>query len=99
MSQKHLPTLFINQPQMVSFFLIFTSKIGEMIHFDLSAFFKKSCSTTTSNPPFSREKRHVAGDTATAILLPKVVDAVRGKMSPLTGKPVQVVSQMNDTIQ
>lgn len=42
MSQKHLPTLFINQPQMVSFFLIFTSKIGEMIHFDLSAFFKKS---------------------------------------------------------
>jgi len=31
------------------------------------------------------------GDTATAILLPKVVDAVRGKMSPLTGKPVQVV--------
>jgi len=28
-----------------------------------------------------------------------VVDAVRGKMSPLTGKPVQVVSQMNDTIQ
>jgi len=31
------------------------------------------------------------GDIATAILLPKVVDAVRGKMSPLTGKPVQVV--------
>lgn len=31
------------------------------------------------------------GDTATAILLPKVVDTVRGKMSPLTGRPVQVV--------
>lgn len=65
----------------------------------LERIFQKIGSTTTSNPPFSREKRHVAGDTATAILLPKVVDAVRGKMSPLTGKPVQVVSQMNDTIQ
>ena len=42
MSQKHLPTLFINQPQMVSFLLIFTPKIREMIHFDLSIFFKKS---------------------------------------------------------
>jgi NAD(P)H-dependent flavin oxidoreductase YrpB (nitropropane dioxygenase family) len=31
------------------------------------------------------------GDTATSILLPKVVDAVRGKVSPLTGGPVQVV--------
>mmetsp|Transcript_99873 Transcript_99873/g.238031 ORF Transcript_99873/g.238031 Transcript_99873/m.238031 type:complete len:378 (-) Transcript_99873:79-1212(-) len=32
------------------------------------------------------------GDTATAILLPKVVDAVRGKKSPLTGAPIQVVA-------
>jgi len=31
------------------------------------------------------------GDIATSILLPKVVDAVRGKMSPLTGDPVLVV--------
>lgn len=31
------------------------------------------------------------GDTATSILLPKVVDAVRGKKSPLTGGPVMVV--------
>lgn len=35
------------------------------------------------------------GDTATAILLPKVVDAVRGKMSPLTGKPVQVAGALD----
>lgn len=32
------------------------------------------------------------GDVATSILLPKVVDAVRGKMSPLTGEPVLVVA-------
>merc|ERR1712232_1277405 len=31
------------------------------------------------------------GDIATSILLPKVVDAVRGKVSPLTGDPVMVV--------
>jgi len=31
------------------------------------------------------------GDLATSILLPKVVDACRGKMSPLTGEPVLVV--------
>eukprot|EP00928_Gymnodinium_smaydae_P014188 TRINITY_DN1515_c0_g1_i1.p1 TRINITY_DN1515_c0_g1~~TRINITY_DN1515_c0_g1_i1.p1 ORF type:complete len:400 (+),score=102.18 TRINITY_DN1515_c0_g1_i1:65-1201(+) len=31
------------------------------------------------------------GDIATSILLPKVVDAVRGKKSPLTGGPVLVV--------
>merc|ERR1719361_838004 len=31
------------------------------------------------------------GDLATSILLPKVVDACRGKMSPLTGGPVLVV--------
>merc|ERR1712083_1138246 len=31
------------------------------------------------------------GDVATSILLPKVVDAVRGKTSPLTGGPVLVV--------
>merc|ERR1712151_647952 len=31
------------------------------------------------------------GDIATSILLPKVVDAVRGKTSPLTGGPVLVV--------
>merc|ERR1712072_447200 len=31
------------------------------------------------------------GDVATSILLPKVVDAVRGKVSPLTGDPVMVV--------
>merc|ERR1719210_2192951 len=31
------------------------------------------------------------GDTATSILLPKVVDAVRGTNSPLTGEPVLVV--------
>merc|ERR1711988_1595011 len=31
------------------------------------------------------------GDIPTSILLPKVVDAVRGKMSPLTGEPVMVV--------
>merc|ERR1712232_244297 len=31
------------------------------------------------------------GDVATSILLPKVVDAVRGKTSPLTGDPVMVV--------
>merc|ERR1711920_1129654 len=31
------------------------------------------------------------GDIATAILLPKVVDAVRGHMSPLTGEQVLVV--------
>jgi hypothetical protein len=39
---------------------------------------------------------HRPGDTATAILLPKVVDAVRGKMSPLTGRPVQVVGSLGD---
>jgi len=32
------------------------------------------------------------GDISTAILLPKVVDAVRGHTSPLTGEPVQVVA-------
>merc|ERR1719440_2530062 len=31
------------------------------------------------------------GDCATSILLPKVVDACRGKTSPLTGGPVMVV--------
>merc|ERR1712196_754911 len=31
------------------------------------------------------------GDIATSILLPKVVDACRGKKSPLTGGPVLVV--------
>jgi len=31
------------------------------------------------------------GDVATSILLPKVVDACRGKMSPLTGEPILVV--------
>uniref|UniRef100_A0A7S1FHF0 Nitronate monooxygenase domain-containing protein n=1 Tax=Noctiluca scintillans TaxID=2966 RepID=A0A7S1FHF0_NOCSC len=31
------------------------------------------------------------GDTPTSILLPKVVDAVRGKVSPLSGDPVLVV--------
>merc|ERR1719199_2303694 len=31
------------------------------------------------------------GDIATSILLPKVVEAVRGKTSPLTGEPVLVV--------
>merc|ERR1712039_1023769 len=31
------------------------------------------------------------GDVATSILLPKVVDAVRGKTSPLTGGPILVV--------
>jgi NAD(P)H-dependent flavin oxidoreductase YrpB (nitropropane dioxygenase family) len=31
------------------------------------------------------------GDTATSILLPKVVDACRGQTSPLTGAPVMVV--------
>lgn len=31
------------------------------------------------------------GDTPTSILLPKVVDAVRGKTSPLTGRPILVV--------
>merc|ERR1712110_872326 len=31
------------------------------------------------------------GDVATSILLPKVVDAARGKISPLTGEPVLVV--------
>merc|ERR1712083_179902 len=31
------------------------------------------------------------GDTPTSILLPQVVDAVRGKKSPLTGGPVLVV--------
>merc|ERR1719487_2820352 len=32
------------------------------------------------------------GDTATSILIPKVVDACRGRISPLTGKPVEVVA-------
>merc|ERR1712157_611475 len=32
------------------------------------------------------------GEVATSLLIPKVVDACRGKMSPLTGKPVQVVA-------
>eukprot|EP00930_Biecheleria_cincta_P028961 TRINITY_DN20158_c0_g1_i1.p1 TRINITY_DN20158_c0_g1~~TRINITY_DN20158_c0_g1_i1.p1 ORF type:complete len:394 (+),score=77.95 TRINITY_DN20158_c0_g1_i1:132-1184(+) len=32
------------------------------------------------------------GEIATAILLPKVVDAVRGKTSPMTGEPVLVVA-------
>ena len=50
------PHAFHQPTQMVSFLLIFTSKIGEMIHFDLSICFKKIGSTTTSNPPFSREK-------------------------------------------
>lgn len=31
------------------------------------------------------------GDIATSILLPKVVDACHGKMSPMTGEPVQVI--------
>lgn len=31
------------------------------------------------------------GEIATSILLPKVVDACRGKKSPLTGKPIEVV--------
>jgi len=31
------------------------------------------------------------GDVATSILLPKVVDACRGKVSPLTGEPILVV--------
>merc|ERR1712232_883213 len=31
------------------------------------------------------------GDIATSILLPKVVDACRGKVSPLTGEPILVV--------
>merc|ERR1712083_197852 len=31
------------------------------------------------------------GDIATSILLPKVVDACRGKTSPMTGEPIQVV--------
>jgi len=32
------------------------------------------------------------GDVATSILIPKVVDFCKGKMSPLTGKPVMVVA-------
>mmetsp|Transcript_58364 Transcript_58364/g.136449 ORF Transcript_58364/g.136449 Transcript_58364/m.136449 type:complete len:357 (+) Transcript_58364:76-1146(+) len=32
------------------------------------------------------------GDVATSILIPKVVDLCRGKLSPLTGKPVAVVA-------
>merc|ERR1719181_2673329 len=32
------------------------------------------------------------GDVATSILLPQVVDKVRGKVSPLTGAPVMVVA-------
>merc|ERR1712151_115301 len=31
------------------------------------------------------------GDIPTSILLPKVVDACRGKVSPLTGEPIQVI--------
>ena len=32
------------------------------------------------------------GDVATSVLLPMVVDLARGKRSPLTGKPIQVVA-------
>ena len=32
------------------------------------------------------------GDVATSILIPKVVDLCRGKLSPLTGKPVSVIA-------
>merc|ERR1719487_789893 len=32
------------------------------------------------------------GEVATSILIPKVVDACRGRVSPLTGKPVLVVA-------
>ena len=52
-----------------------------------------------SRPPCYRKgpwPNHRPGDTATAILLPKVADAVRGKMSPLTGRPVQVVGSLGD---
>ena len=52
-----------------------------------------------SRPPCYRKgpwPNHRPGDTATAILLPKVVDTVRGKMSPLTGRPVQVVGSLGD---
>merc|ERR1711988_591204 len=31
------------------------------------------------------------GEIATSVLIPKVIDACKGKMSPLTGKPVMVV--------
>ena len=55
------------------------------------ACFYRVNSTSTDKQLFCIPDR---GDTATAILLPKVVDAVRGKKSPLTGGPIQVVPRL-----